>query len=328
MKKFRFLLISTLLLFFGVVIFSVSITQSLSSYRLKKEQIVSELNFKERVTSASEWIPGNSIGEQKVAIWQNLEASASSFYRDAVVTSIFLVVFMLAFVAMNVSVYYKKDHKYRVYGFVMIFCSVSFLFLALQSPFLEVLAYNKDLTFSLPINVNFDEMDFIGGLGLGDFQYDYEEVFEGRVYYFYQNKSVLELIQLLFTGGNFAVALVVIFVTILFPFFKFIASLIILISPQKRSSLKLYRIVYNLAKWSMVDVFAAGLFLAYFAYTNMNLGVDTGAETLIGLYFFLIFVTLSINSSQFLKKAMKKAQGIPEGVLEVGFEVERGAIVD
>ena len=208
----------------------------------------------------------------------------------------------------------------------MIFCSISFLFLALQSPFLEVMAYNKDLTFTVPIDVDFDEMDFIGGLGLGDFQYDYEEVFEGRVYYFYQNKSVLELIQLLYTGGNFAVAILVVFVTILFPFFKFIASLIILASPHKPSSLKLYRVIHNLAKWSMIDVFTAGLFLAYFAYSNMNLGVETGAETLIGLYYFLVFVVLSINSGQYLKKAMKRAQGIPEGLLEVGFEVPKGAL--
>ena len=146
------------------------------------------------------------------------------------------------------------------------------------------------------------------------------------MYYFYQNKSVLELIQLLYTGGNFAVAILVVFVTILFPFFKFIASLIILASPHKPSSLKLYRVIHNLAKWSMIDVFTAGLFLAYFAYSNMNLGVETGAETLIGLYYFLVFVVLSINSGQYLKKAMKRAQGIPEGLLEVGFEVPKGAL--
>lgn len=326
MKKFSALLISTLALFIGVTLFSFSITKSLTDYRSKKEEIVKELNFEERVTTAWEWVPGNSIGEEKVAIWQKLEASASSFYRDAVMTSIWLVILMLVYIALNVIVSYKKDEKYRVYGFLMVFCSISFLFLALQSPFLEVMAYNKDLTFSVPIDVNFDEMDFIGGLGLGDFQYDYEEVFEGRVYYLYMNKSVLEMIQLLYTGGNFAVALLVIFVTILFPLFKFIASTIILVAPQKRSSLKLYKVIYNLAKWSMVDVFAAGLFLAYFAYTNMNLGIDTGAETLIGLYYFLVFVTLSINSGQFLKKAMKRAQGIPDGVLEVGFEVPKGTL--
>jgi hypothetical protein len=326
MKKFGVLIVTSLTLFIGVVIFSFSITQSLSKYRLKKEEIVEVLNFKERVTTAWEWVPGNSIGDEKVAIWQKLEASARSFYADAVLTSILLAVFILLFVAVNIFASYKKEHNYRVYGFVMIFCSISFLFLALQSPFLEVMAYNKDLTFTVPIDVDFDEMDFIGGLGLGDFQYDYEEVFEGRVYYFYQNKSVLELIQLLYTGGNFAVAILVVFVTILFPFFKFIASLIILASPHKPSSLKLYRVIHNLAKWSMIDVFTAGLFLAYFAYSNMNLGVETGAETLIGLYYFLVFVVLSINSGQYLKKAMKRAQGIPEGLLEVGFEVPKGAL--
>jgi len=326
MKKFGVLLLTTLVLFFGVVLFSFLITDSLSKYRAKKEAIVIELNFKERVASVDEWIPGNSIGQEKVKIWQKLESEASSYYRDALISSLLLVITMLVYVALNYIAYFKKDYKYRVFGFLMIFSSISFLFLSLQSPFLEVIAYNKDLTFSLPIEVNFDEMDFIGGLGLGEFKYDYHEVFEGRVYYFYQNKSVIELIQLLYTGGNFAVALLVIFVTILFPLFKFIGSIIILSAPEKKSSLKLYMAMRNLAKWSMIDVFAAGLFLAYFAYTNMNLGVDTGSETLIGLYFFLVFITLSINSGQYLNKALKKAQGVPEGVLEVGFEVEKGAL--
>lgn len=326
MKKFGVLLITTLVLFFGVVLFSFLITDSLSKYRSKKEEIVLELNFKERVAAVDEWIPGNTIGQEKVKIWQKLEAEARSNYRDALISSLLLVIVMLVYVAINYMAYFKKDHRFRVFGFVMIFSSISFLFLSLQSPFLEVIAYNKDLTFSLPIDINFDEMDFIGGLGLGHFQYDYNEVFEGRVYYFYQNKSVIELIQLLYTGGNFAVALLVIFVTILFPLFKFIGSIIILSAPEKKSSLKLYMVMRNLAKWSMIDVFAAGLFLAYFAYTNMNLGVDTGSETLIGLYFFLVFITLSINSGQYLKKVLKKAQGIPTGILEVGFEVEKGAL--
>ena len=59
MKKFGVLIVTSLTLFIGVVIFSFSITQSLSKYRLKKEEIVEVLNFKERVTTAWEWVPGN-----------------------------------------------------------------------------------------------------------------------------------------------------------------------------------------------------------------------------------------------------------------------------
>lgn len=326
MKKFGALIFTTVLLLIGVVILSFFISQTLNEYRSVKEKIVDELNAEERLMTAWEWVPGNNIGEKKVEIWQKLEAEASAHYLDALILGLALIIFILIIVGINVWIYHAKEQKYRVYGFTMIFCSISFLFLALQSPFLEIVAYNKDLTFSVPIDVNFDEMDFIGGLGLGEFKYDYDQTFKGRVYYLYQNKSVVELIGLFYTGGNFLVALLVLFVTVLFPLFKFIISIIILASPHKKSSLKLYKVIYNLAKWSMVDVFTAGVFLAYFAYSNMNVGVDTGAETLIGLYFFLIFVALSINSGQYLKKAMKKAQGIPEGVLEVGFEVPKGAL--
>lgn len=326
MKKWIALISSSVILFSGAIIFSTLISRHLIDYRALKEEIVLQLNMHERLTTVSEYIPGNTIGEEKVKIWQTLENQASLEYAQAIWLSLGLVIFVLAFVGFNVLMYYKSNDKYRVYGFLMIFSSITFLFLALQSPFLEVMAYNKDLTFSVPIDVNFDEVDFLGGFGLGEFQYDYEQTFEGRIYYLYQNKSVLELIGILYTGGNYLVAVLVLFVSILFPLFKFVMSIIILSSPQKKSSLNLYRIIHNLAKWSMVDVFTAGIFLAYFAYTNMNFGVDTGSKTLVGMYYFLIFVALSINSGQYLKKAMKRAQGIPEGVLEVGFEVPDGAL--
>lgn len=316
MKKFGALIISTIVLFVGVTILSYFITDRLNDYKQTKEKIAEELNFEQRLMNAWEWVPGNTIGEEKVALWQDLEQKADAKYNGALFYSAILGVLVLLFVLVNILVYQNTQQKYQVFGLVMIFCSMSFLFLALQAPFLELMAYNKDLTFEVPIDVNFDEMDYIGALGLGEFNYNYEQVFEGRIYYLYQNKSVMELIKLLFTGGNFTVAILVVIVTILFPLFKFICSLIVLFNPQKKSSVGIYKMIRNLGKWSMVDVFTTAIVLAYFAFTNMNQGVDTGSETLIGLYYFLIFVALSINSGQYLKKAMKRAQELSDKDLE------------
>lgn len=316
MKKFGKLWITTTAYFIGVVILSIFITQALNDYRAKKEQIAAELNFEKRLMNAWEWVPGNTIGEGKVALWGKLEMEASAHYGSAVRYSLLLGLILMVYVTLNILFYKDKPGQYQVFGLVMIFCSMSFLFLAVQSPFLEVMAYSRNLAFEVPLDVNFDEMDFIGSLGLGEFQYNYEQVFEGRIYYLYQNKSVLELIKLLFTGGNFAVAILVIIVTLIFPFFKFIFSIIVLLRPNKTSSKRIYKSIRNLGKWSMMDVFTTAILLAHFAYTNMNSGVDTGSETLIGLYYFLIFVALSINSGQYLKKAMHSAQQIEEGELD------------
>ncbi|WP_070136932.1 paraquat-inducible protein A [Crocinitomix algicola] len=300
--------ISTVFYFCGVVVFSVSITTALSEYKEKKEEVAATMNFEKRLFNAWEWVPGNSVGEEKVKEWGRLEMEARTFYRKAINFSLLLGILVAMYVIFNNLMYRKKESNYQVFGLVMIFCSISFLYLAIQSPFLEVMAYSKDLKFQIPIDVNFDEMDFIGGLGLGEFKYDYEQVIEGRTYYLYQNKSVLELIRLLYTGGNFLVAIIVVVVTILFPVYKFILSLLVLLRPYKKNSFKIYRSIKNLGKWSMLDVFTTAIILAHFAYTNMNEGVDTGSETLVGLYYFLVFVALSINSSQYLKKAMLKAQ--------------------
>ncbi len=316
MKKFGLLWISTILFFFYIIAFSFVITQELNEYREKKEEIAMALNFEKRLMSAWEWVPGNSIGEEKVALWQKLELEASAEYDDAILYSALLASVMLVYVFLNILVYKEKQQNYQVFGLVTIFCSMSLLFLALQTPFLELMAYNKDLAFEVPIHLNFDEMDYIGSLGMGSFDYDYEQVFDGRTYYLYQNKSVAELIKMLYTGGNFMIAIILVLVSIVFPILKFITSIIVLLSPQKESSVRIYKVIRNLAKWSMVDVFTSAIFIAYFSYSNMNVGVDTGAETLIGLYYFIGFVVLSINSGQYLKKAMYKAQKIGKWALD------------
>lgn len=316
MKKFGLLWISTILFFVGIVIFSFIITEQLNEYREKKEEIVMALNFEKRLMSAWEWIPGNTIGEEKVELWQRLEIEASSEYKDAILFSVLLVAAMMLYVFINTLYYRNKEQNYRVFGLVTIFCSMSLLFLALQAPFLELMAYNKDLAFEVPVHVDFDEMDYIGGLGLGKIDYDYEQVFDGRTYYLYQNKSVTELIKMLYSGGNYLIAIILVLVSMVFPLLKFITSIIVLIAPHKPSSVRIYKVIRNLAKWSMLDVFTSAIFIAYFSYSNMNVGVDTGAETLIGLYYFIGFVVLSINSGQYLKKAMYKAQKLGKWALD------------
>ena len=66
----------------------------------------------------------------------------------------------------------------------------------------------------------------------------------------------------------------------------------------------------------MADVFVSAIFLAIFAFSNMEVGIDTGASTLAGTYFFMLFVTISISSGAYLKKAMKQAQDVAEWTLE------------
>lgn len=315
MKKFSFLFTSFLLLFCAVVLLTFGITQKLSQYNAKKTELAETLNFKERLINVWEWIPYNTVGDEKVATWQRLQEEATVLYDQALLLGLALGGIVLLFAVANLFHYRKQQHKLQVYGLVMVFASLSFLYLGLQSPFLEVEAYNKDLAFQIPIDVDLDAQRVVKALKmvtdqedlvLGHFEYKIDQTFKGRMYYFYQNKSILDLIKLLYTGGNFLVALCLLFFSIVFPITKLLTSMIVFMKPQTGFARRAVPVINSLGKWSMADVFVAAVFLAYFSFANMNVGVETGATTLIGTYFFLAFVVLSILSGTFFKRLTAK----------------------
>ncbi|MFT5822482.1 MAG: hypothetical protein ACI8ZM_003738 [Crocinitomix sp.] len=314
MKKFKFLIVSTVLLIVGVVILSVFITDKLNDYKDKQTNISEQLNFENRLLNAWEWVPFTNVGEEMVKTWQELEVKAKADYNGALFYGMLLLFWVAIYAFSNVLVYKDTELNYRAFGFVAVFAALSFLYLGLSAPLLEISAFSEDLTFEVPISdVTGD--DFFG-LGWDMTEYNLDRTVEGRTYYFYQNKSILQLISILYTGGNFLVAFILIGFSIVFPALKLFMSLRILAAPHKKRSLKQYRIIRSLGKWSMADVFVSAIFLAIFAYSNMEVGIDTGSSTLAGTYFFMIFVVISISSGRFLKKSMKKAQEVAEWVLE------------
>lgn len=285
MKNFTFLFISFIILFSTVVYFTFTISDNLSQYHNMKTQMAEKLDFKQRFSDYTEYIPFFGTGQEKVELWQSLEISSKHYYKKALINGGVLAIIVLAFAGANFLFYKSKPHKYQIYGLVMVFASLSFLYLGLQSPFLEIEAFSQDLTLS-----------------------QFEFTFEGRMYYMYQNKSVLELIKLLYMGGNFTVAICLILASIVFPITKLISSIFVFMNPHKKSSKKLVKIINAMGKWSMADVFVAAIFLAYFSFANTKLGVDTGSTTLIGTYFFLAFVILSILSGAYFKKLTGKGE--------------------
>jgi len=313
MKKFTFLFVTFIALFSGVVALTFTISEQLTHYHSKKQQIATELNFEERIMNAWEWVPFNTIGEEKVARWQQLEKESSVLYEHAMWQGTLLASIIVIFVISNLLYYRKREHKLQISGLVMVFSAMSFLYLGLQSPFMELEAFNQDLEVKVPIDINPEEIPFMDELKdipfIGEYvqeqhHYDLDQTFEGRMYYLYQNKSILDLIKLLYTGGNFIVAILLIFFSIVFPLVKLFSSMIIFLNPHNKTAKKAVPIVVYLGKWSMPDVFVVSIFLAYFSTTNMNAGVDTASATLIGTYFFLSFVVLSILSGFILKKVV------------------------
>jgi hypothetical protein len=284
-KIYKTLLFTSFVLLFSVVYLSIGIVSQLNNYKADKEEIADVLNFENRLMDAQEYIPFFSNTDSKINKWDVLNKSATKSYRKALMLGYVLGLVVFVYILINYFVYNEFD-KYRVLGITFIFGSLSFLYLGLQNPFLEIEAYSKDLK----ITANLISID---------------KTFEGRTYFLYQNKSVFQLIKLLFSGGNILVGLCLVLFSIVFPLVKLTASLLVLITPNTNTSKKSVSVINKLGKWSMADVFVSAVFLAVFSFTNMNDGVDTSSSTLIGLYFFLTFVILSITSGVFLKKVVE-----------------------
>ena len=279
MKKFKILVLSTVILGVAVTFLSTKIVNQLNQYKANKNEISEVLNFENRILDVGEYIPFFGGGDSKLDEWDVLYKEASVQYDLALKYGFALLIVVLIYAFVNYLTYQKSIERERVLGIVFIFASLSFLYLGLQTPFLEVEAFSKDLELNAIIT----------------------KTFEGRTYYLYQNKSVFELIKLLFAGGNLLVGLCVVLFSIVFPLFKLFASLIALVKPNTKLAQQSLVLILKLGKWSMADVFISSVFLAVFSFANMNVGVDTASNTLIGLYFFLAFVLLSIVSGQFLK---------------------------
>lgn len=299
MKRYGVLFISTLVLFVGAVYFSLVITLHLNDYRDKKNEIAEYMNLESRLGRVNNYFDLSFLGfgENDIEKYNDLTRESEAFYGQAVKEAYFIFGLVILFVLGNYLINKSKENAVQLNALTLIFASMAFLYLGLQSPFMELEAFTKDLEISLDTGFFEEEL---GDMGVS---------LEGRSYHFYQNKSVLQLIGLLYTGGNIPVALCLLIFSIVFPIVKLISSILIVFNPKSEKSLKAISVVEKIGKWSMADVFTAAIFLAFFAFSNMNVGVNTGATTLIGTYFFLTFVVLSIFSGGLVKRFILQNHG-------------------
>lgn len=302
MKKHITLIVTSLIVIATTIYCSINIISNVKSYKNDKIEISEVLNFKERLLSTEEWLPFTNNVADKLELTELLNSQANEAYGKAAIYGWILGAIVLLYLIINGFKYYKTNDFNNVFGTALVISSFCFISLGLQTPFIEVEAFNTDLEVKAPIEVDFDKMPLISYLGLGKFEYDIDKTFPGKIYYFYQNKSIFQLISLLFSGGNILVGLALVFFSILFPLFKLIATLFFFLSKDNEHSSLLVKVVKFIGKWSMADVFVAGIFLAVFAFKNMETGVQTEANTLIGLYFYFSFVMLSIVSTYFIRK--------------------------
>ena len=139
-----------------------------------------------------------------------------------------------------------------------------------------------------------------------DTTYGIDKVFPGRTYFYYQNKGVFDIMNILFKSKNYIVGVCIGLFSFIIPCFKLGASIFFLLFPSF-STKKMQKVLSFISKWSMADVYVVGAFLSYLSFSNMNPGVDVEANVLFGLYFFLSYVIISVFLGEVLKRSIKES---------------------
>lgn len=139
---------------------------------------------------------------------------------------------------------------------------------------------------------------------------------------FFQSKSILDVVVVLFKNGGFQTILVgflILLFSILFPVSKLIASYLIIQKPKRNKIKALHFLSFYSGKWSMADVFVVAIFMAYIGFNSIienqmsQFSQDTESVEIITTSFtalqpgFLMFVVFTISGlilSYILKKRL------------------------
>jgi len=284
------------LLFFGLAFVTARQLILLSwDYKSHMVEVSELLDFQDRLLNPKAWLfQSKSVAQNKEQTAQALtsaERSLKMAEQRGVLFALLSALFLLLSYVLNRG----KPLLYHRMTISMALVAIGCLVIGILAPMLEISAFIDDLNIPL-------EMDILGMSISKDF------FFEGRMFFYYQNKSVVELIQILLQERNYIVAYSIIGFSFLVPLLKLGATiLLVTVSPRSENSLPA-RVVGAIGKWSMADVFVAAAFLSYLGFSNMNTGVQTESHTLIGLYFFFSYVILSICSGYFCSSALKESR--------------------
>ncbi|NBU47360.1 MAG: hypothetical protein EBS34_07975 [Flavobacteriales bacterium] len=139
--------------------------------------------------------------------------------------------------------------------------------------------------------------------------YGINKVFPEKTYFYFQQKSVVDVIKNLWNEDNYIVAVALALFSIIIPFVKLVISFLLLLI-KKADRYFPQKLLTGISKWSMADVFVASSFLTYMSFSNLQVGVEIEANVCFGLYFFLAYAVLSIVLSLLIKKAIAHREKI------------------
>lgn len=267
------------------ILLSIGIIRSCRTFQTEKQSYTESLNYRNRFLDPDEWI-SNERTQIKLDAAAAKADELNLLHRQLIRQSLYLAALFVLYLGF-LGAFARKDKQKLVLGFILL--ALCCLPVGLMAPMMEIEAYERDLQLGeIPISAKV--------LGF-NVNVEIEQEFQGDLYFYYQSKSVMELIYLLFEQRNLVVGICITLFSVLFPLAKILATLGIVLRPERMAQKKLHYFVKKLGKWSMADVFVVAVFLAYLAFSNMQMGISTSSRVMVGLYFFLGYCLFSLLSS-------------------------------
>lgn len=135
---------------------------------------------------------------------------------------------------------------------------------------------------------------------------------EGQLEAYRSTRSMWGTVEELARTGNLAVAILIVFFSLVIPVFKLIVQALSLLVPSASLRSQLLWINGSLSKWSMSDVFVMALLIAFMAGRASGqvgdlLTMDAQLEP--GFYYFLAYCLFSIAASIVLSRAVSEETG-------------------
>jgi len=199
-------------------------------------------------------------------------SNANNASDIAVYSSIFLGLISVGFLAYIVSVFRTDADFYKRLWYGIFGVALVSLVVGISTPILEITAFEDDF--------KIEALKFV------------ELPIKGEIVFYHQNKSILDVIGVLFDKGNYLVGVCIFLFSLIIPFGKLFMGWLFIAGYLHNPKLKEW--LHQLGKWSMADVFVVSIFLSFMSFTNFNTGISTKSQTFVGFYFFLAYCVLSI----------------------------------
>ncbi|MEZ5044892.1 MAG: paraquat-inducible protein A [Saprospiraceae bacterium] len=281
--------ITSAIFLIAAIVFGSQLIVTAKAYQKEKEAYTTSQNYQNRLLDFDQWLP-NGDHSATTAEGKAAKSKIEALQIKADRFSTYLLGCLLAYGLFLIGWQRKAASLPLAMGGGLLIALVC-LGVGLFSPILEIAAYEKDL--SIPVKVKTDFLSL---------NIDYTANFAGEMYFYYQSKSIVELIGLLFEQRNFIVGGSILVFSLLFPLGKTLFTLFALLSPRLMNNPLFSFFIFKTSKWSMADVFVAAIFLSFLAFSNMQTGIRTDSNVLWGLYYFLAYCLLSITSAVILQK--------------------------